>query len=62
MINVIVEVYDFNNVMYNVSARLQTLEISASLEKPCVEAKMELYHNVFDETNTNLPIYIQPRI
>lgn len=61
MVNVIVEIYDFNNNMYNISSRVVTLQTSASLEKPCVEATIELYHNIIEETSTNLPIYIRPR-
>ena len=61
MVNVIVAIYDFDNNMYNVSSRIVTLQTSASLDKPCVEATIELYHNVMEDTPTNLPIYIRPR-
>ena len=62
VINVIVEIYDFENNMYDITAQVEELEIAESLEKPCKEAKLKIYHNVFTNVKTNLPIYIQPRI
>ena len=62
MVGVIVEIYDWDNNMYDVSSRIKSIETTASLEKPCTECSIEFYHNVINENNNNLPIYIQPRI